>query len=701
MKKITIIISILFFVACLSAQNTMFIPDISGNAADTISVSIHIDNIANFVAFQTDIQLPEGINYRNNSAILTARAQDHIISVSLLENNLLRIFVYSFSNSAFLGNSGSVLDFEVILGTIPGYYQLALIDPIIGNSGSQNILTGFTNGNLTLYAPDINLNVASLNFGEVPLTSYEDRSVVVNNLGNLPLEITRIYTDNSFFEVLGDTTRIISAGNSTSVTIRFISQVKGNYQNQLFFLSNDPDETLISIPLHSIAFAVNELHVVNANSSSGDEVEIEFTINNMEDFVAFQFDLILPGVLSYVNNSVALSTRSVDHIVTANNIQDGVLRIIAYSPTNTAFTGNDGEIVSFAALVNGIGGYYSLNLSNVIISDVNGDNIVSDFYSGSLSITAPDIQGLNNLNMGETSVTDTLFADYTVSNVGSDTLHIFSFNSSSVFFGCNHSFPQSLAPQQSMTFQLGFYNVQKGNYDTHFAILSNDPDENPFVLEVNANAFAPNYISVPDVYATVSDTVTLEINVDNYEQFVALQVDIVVPTDFNYVQNSAILTNRANGHILQVNEISANTFRIISFSMNQIPFVGNTGAVVELDFVANLSPGTYPLNLENGILANVASENILKSMINGSLIVEFVLLPPDNVTISVNTNSILLEWDEVQAATSYKVYSSDDSETGYTEDTGGTFNGTTWQTSATNEKRFYYIKAIKQERSRE
>ena len=375
MKKIVSIISILIFGSILFAQNTMFIPDVSGNAADTISVSIHIDNIDDFVAFQTDIQLPNEIEYMDNSAVLTGRAQDHILSALLLENNLLRVFVYSLSNSIFSGNSGSVLDFQVILGPIPGNFQLELINPIIGNVNSQNILTGFTNGNLYIYAPDIDLDVDSLDFGEVPLTSYEERIVIVSNLGNLPLDIFRIYTDNPYFEVIGDTTFTISAGNSISVFIRFNSIEKGNYQNQLFFLSNDPDETLISIPMYAIAFAVNELHVIDAVGSSGYNTDVSFTINNMEEFVAFQFDIILPDVLSYIDNSVVLSDRSVDHIVSANTIQDGVLRIIAYSPSNTAFTGIDGEIVSFTALVNGIGGNYPLNLTNVILSDQDGNNI--------------------------------------------------------------------------------------------------------------------------------------------------------------------------------------------------------------------------------------------------------------------------------------------------------------------------------------
>lgn len=639
----------------LFSQNNMIIPDVSSNAEDTISISLQVTNVDAFVAIQTDIQLPDQVTYIENSGVLTSRAQDHILSISLLDDNLLRVFIYSLSNSTFLGNSGSVLDFQIILGTIPGNYQLQLINPIIGNASSQNILTGSTNGNLTLQAPDINLDSGSLDFGEVPLLDYVDRTVTVSNAGNLPLDITRIYTDNIYFEVLGDTTMTIPAGGNNSVTIRFNSQEKGNYQNQLFFLSSDPDESTLSIQLDAIAFAVNELHVVDAVGSSGYNSDISFTINNMEAFVAYQFDLQLPSVLSYVENSVALSSRSIDHVVTANNLSDGVLRIIAYSPSNTAFTGNDGEIVSFTGYIDGIGGNYSLNLSNVIISNEMGENINSDYYSGNLTITAPDIQGASFLDMGETPVTDSLFSNYQISNTGSDPLIISNINSNTAVFWCNTSLPQTINSQQSLNFQIIFFSPNKGEFSDTFSIISNDPDENPFHFNVTADAYAPNYILIPDIYASVQDTVTVEIEVDNYEEFVAMQVDIIVPNGLNYIQDSALLTSRANGHILQVNEIAANTLRLITFSMNQLPFSGNSGAVITLDFFSALPSGNYSLVLDNGTLANANSQDILKDMVDGNLT---IIQSPENVTILKTVSGFMISWDSIDIASTYKVYSS-------------------------------------------
>ena len=70
---------------------------------------------------------------------------------------------------------------------------------------------------------------------------------------------------------------------------------------------------------------------------------------------------------------------------------------------------------------------------------------------------------------------------------------------------------------------------------------------------------------------------------------------------------------------------------------------------------------------------------------------------PQNVTISFSGNDIYLSWDEVSGATSYKVYSSDLPNTGFTEDTSGTFNGTNWSAPIPGTKKFYYVKAINQQ----
>ena len=71
------------------------------------------------------------------------------------------------------------------------------------------------------------------------------------------------------------------------------------------------------------------------------------------------------------------------------------------------------------------------------------------------------------------------------------------------------------------------------------------------------------------------------------------------------------------------------------------------------------------------------------------------ILPPEDVTIIVENDSTNISWTAVAGANSYKVYSSSDPYDGFLEDTSGDFSGTSWSKLFIDEKKFYYIIAIK------
>ena len=47
--------------------------------------------------------------------------------------------------------------------------------------------------------------------------------------------------------------------------------------------------------------SVNELHMVPDSGRSGQPIKISYTINNTDQFSAFQFDIILPSVMNKVS----------------------------------------------------------------------------------------------------------------------------------------------------------------------------------------------------------------------------------------------------------------------------------------------------------------------------------------------------------------------------------------------------------------
>jgi len=71
------------------------------------------------------------------------------------------------------------------------------------------------------------------------------------------------------------------------------------------------------------------------------------------------------------------------------------------------------------------------------------------------------------------------------------------------------------------------------------------------------------------------------------------------------------------------------------------------------------------------------------------------LSSPLNAQISENLDQVSITWVAVAGATSYKIYSSDEPNTSFTEETDGTFSGASWTKDISGiEKKFYYVKAV-------
>jgi len=136
------------------SQNIIFVDTNFVQLNAEKEIKIFIDNQDVFVSFQVDIPLDEDITYLPGSVALNPqRVNGHLISASLINGNLLRIFAYSFSNSLFNGNSGWVANFTISAGPVSDAYPLEIQNGIIGNQNSQNILTGTSDGILFVIGP--------------------------------------------------------------------------------------------------------------------------------------------------------------------------------------------------------------------------------------------------------------------------------------------------------------------------------------------------------------------------------------------------------------------------------------------------------------------------------------------------------------------------------------------------------------------
>ena len=626
----------------LFAQNVMVVQDTSGTANSIVVVSVEIQNTDPFVAFQFDLQLTNQYNYVTNSASLTGRAIDHDIIANIIDDNILRVFAYSNTQEEISGNSGVICTIQLTLGTVPGIYDLILVGPIIGDNNSVNILTGQIDGSLTLYTSDINISPTVLDYDRVPLLQTEDRNFSIQNVGNVNLAITRIHTSFADFEVVGDTSLNILPGESHSVTIRFHSNTKGTYDENVYIACNDPDEPNQTVSLHVVAYAVNELNINDMFGRSGHNSTMQIDIVNMEPFVGFSFDLSLPNVMTFLPSSESLSDRAIDHIMSASIINNGVVRVVCYSPTNTAFTGSEGTVMSLEFMIDGPGGFYNLNFENPVIGDSTVTNIISDDYGGQLEIAAPNIEvNTDVIDFGSVTIFDTVLVELNISNNGSDTLSIneYTFYDSSFF--STQNCPIILSPGNNALMPILFSNPIDTSYQSTLRLRNNDPDEDPLDIQLLASVYIPNIMRVDSSVITAEDTGWINISIENYESFVGLQFDLILPVNLDYF-GEVVLSERSADHNVIATENSPGVITIFAYSLSQSEFTGNSGAVVLVKVIAGSITGDFPVILEDVLIGNAESDNIMSSFEEGSVTV-IPIIRTKNLFLESSWN--LISWD--------------------------------------------------------
>ncbi len=107
----------------------------SGNSG---TVSILLDNVADYTAFQFDIRMPDGMTARNFR--LTDRAGSHTLGTAISDDGSTRVLCYSSSLQPITGNEGAVLTFDVTTaGSADGDITASCIELVTTTGQTVNL----------------------------------------------------------------------------------------------------------------------------------------------------------------------------------------------------------------------------------------------------------------------------------------------------------------------------------------------------------------------------------------------------------------------------------------------------------------------------------------------------------------------------------------------------------------------------------
>jgi len=652
------ILTLIVLISQVTWGQNIFNIDSESIAVETaFTLNIDLSNNDDVSAFQFDISYNENAIELGTGHNLTERANSsYLITASNVANNTIRVIAYSTNNSVVSSGSGNLINLNFTSKNLPGTYNLSISNIVISDASSQQLTAESTSGNVIITGPMYQLNTTSVDFERVPIGNSPTRNVTVSNTGNTLLTLNS-YTLDSPFSISDSFPININPGSSSSLTITIDSSTKQEVTNTLKFNTNDSDglRSTQSSSVHADIYAVNEIYIGSGEGEINTAISIPVSIPNMEQFSGFQLDITLPDNISYVENSIELSSRASDHLIAASLVNSNILRIVSYSNTNSFFSGNSGEVFSFDLIPNVSSGTYPLVISNSFISNPTLGNIISDIFNGSITINSPTLStNVQNIDYGRVPITEVQSTAITLQNSGSATLIIDELVIDNTIFSLPLEIPLSIESSQSENTTLTFTPNILGTYDKDISIRHNG-STGQNVINVTADVFSPNYLRIIDQTVEREENSSIALNLSNNDIVRAIQFDINLPIGFGLDLDNVVSTSLLDGFSVSSSSLdSNNNYRFVIYSLSNATINQADDTILNLPVNPDISVafGEYNFEITNVVLSNIDNQNISSEALEvGVITVVEDATPPtavcQDISVNLNDNEITITASQI------------------------------------------------------
>ena len=585
------------------AENVVSLSSVRGAPNEEVTVSVSLQNSDAVAALQLSIPLDESLTLVEGSATLGSRASSHQATVGV-KNGVLNVMVYSLSMTALSGTSGEVVRFNLKLGKEPKDIALAPSKTMLTQSDGQSTTATCQNGEVSIRTAKAQYGNMEVDFGHVPIRDTYTQTVSVTNVGNEPLTITALnFSDVNVFSSTTSFPLTIAAGDTEELNVTYKPTERGSVERTMQVVCNNISK-LNTITLKADPFAVNELHVQDAEGVSDEETTIHLTMNNMDDITGFQFEFALPDALKYVDGSFSLSDRKADHTVLAT-LNEGVLRAISYSSTNAAFSGKDGEIASFKVKLSGRNGVTLKALKAVLTAQIKGvtTDVLSAHYGEHVNISSPHINAGRSMNFGAVSVTDACEKTFTIKNNGNAPLTVSRIVFDNENLAVKEAMPLVVPTNGSKDVTVVYGSVEQKPFDATMQIYCNDPEQRLWNVKVTGSRFAPNYMEIETADIFVEDMLTIDVSLNTYDPITGLQFDVTYPHEvYEPFDGNVSLEARAQGMTVTAREVAAGTLRYFCYFLDGNGIAAGSGKAfsIKMKPVGEEAPeGQYGVSIKN------------------------------------------------------------------------------------------------------
>ena len=284
---------------------------------NNVPMSLLLHNESDARDIQFDVYMPEGVtmsdNYNGDFGItLGERASNHRVSAARISDQVVRVIVYSQDGISFNENDGVLLTLPFVTGPEVGNFNVTIKN--IHISGPN--LADFVASDHTIHFSLKDYPLGDSNgSGDITITD------AVNTVDYLLQQRTE-----RFYMKAGDVNKDdqITIADVTGTVDIVLERTTVNRAASL-----DGNEN-----------AQGRLYMNDMRMTAGRQNTIELKVENADNFIAFQCDVYLPeGMTVARNDNGRLMVGLADgitshHVVSANMLNNGALRVVVMSPQN-------------------------------------------------------------------------------------------------------------------------------------------------------------------------------------------------------------------------------------------------------------------------------------------------------------------------------------------------------------------------------
>jgi hypothetical protein len=360
------------------------------------------------------------------------------------------------------------------------------------------------------------------------------------------------------------------------------------------------------------------LKINNTESIPGETLNVPLVLEQAKDVIGFQFDVEVPKTLAY--QSFTRDVKLTNWSVGIAMVNPQLLRIVAVSVNQSPQDFSGEALFNLKFSVRAEPEKKPWAILNALLVKTGQVSLVPQISTGEHITKSPRVSFPQTVfDLGRIAIGETRNQILTIQNTGTQTLSVTSLVMPFPGVSLLTPLPLQVPASATSSINLAFAPLIKGSQEGKVILTTNDPSPDERSVAFKANYYAINQLSIIQGNGKFNDTYPLKIKLKNTENISALQVDLVLPTDFNYVPNSAkFLKDFGTNHQITAAQ-SGNELRVVIFSPSNMSLPKMDSDFLSLDLNLKAPPGTYSVSLTKPIAALGNEEIKFSDLFNASI----------------------------------------------------------------------------------